>query len=299
MKQEEKDEKRRAISKGAASGATAIIFAIIGFQAAVVVTRLAEPRQEAGPQAVVRDSTQPAYRTHNRSEPESGTAYSFAEPRRNSRKPENAGRPASARPAGRKVESFRFDPNTVSLEELVRLGLSERQARTILNYREKGGKFRCREDFRKMYTVSDSLYGRLEKFIEIPKVELNAADSAGLVTLKGIGPYFAKRILEYRNALGGFYDITQLLEVRGMDSLRFEGLKESVCVDTGLIMKFPLDSIPEEDLSKHPYIGKNAAKAICRLRGIEAITDSILLKESILDSSTIDRVKNYLLFQKK
>jgi len=289
MKQQEKDEKKRKISNGAASGATAIIFLIIGFQAAVLLLKVLEPSTAveptaAGPQAdvqpvVIERQAAPAPRAASSPRPAPVQKRNYK--------------------STRKVESFRFNPNTVTLEELVRLGLSEKQAGAILNYREKGGKFRCKEDFKKMYTVSDTLYERLEKFIDIPKLELNSADSAKLVSLKGIGPYYAKLIIEYRAALGGFYEKEQLLEIKGMDSTRYEGLKESVRVNPGAVKKFRLDTISEEQLAKHPYFGKNCAKAICRLRKIEIITDSILLSESILEPEMMKKIKNYIVFEKK
>jgi len=293
MKQQEKDEKRRKISKGAASGATAIIFFIIGFQAAVLVLKLREePACEQADVQVQESAVQVRQeRGQKHFQPSANAPLS---PRRHS----PAYAPKAEKPV-RKVESFRFDPNRVTQEELVRLGLSEKQADAILNYREKGGKFRSKADFQKMYTVSDSLYERLEPFIDIPKVELNSADSTALVSLKGIGPYYARKIIAYREALGGFVEIGQLLEVKGMDSARFEGLKESVKVDTSLVHRFLLDTVSEELLARHPYFGKNATKAIVRLRKFEKISDSILVKESILDSNQVYFAKKYAIFDEK
>src|SRR3569833_3197280 len=52
-------------------------------------------------------------------------------------------------------------------------------------------------------------------------IELNSADSAKLTELKGIGPSFARRIINYRNRLGGFINKEQLKEVYGMDDDRY------------------------------------------------------------------------------
>lgn len=298
MKQQEKDEKRRKISKGAASGATAIIFLIIGFQAAIIVLKVLDRPAESEPQ-VVRDTV--VLQLPAKSQSPRNIEYE-----RKSHYPSGNGAVRNdgqrstfkaAKPA-RKVESFPFDPNSVTLEELVRLGLSEKQAGAIINYREKGGKFRSKEDFKKMYTVSDSLYQRLEPFIDIPKLDINSADSAKLTTLKGIGPYYAKKIIAYREALGGYYCKEQLLEIKGFDEERFEGLKESITVDSTKIVRFCLDTISEEAMSAHPYLGKVAAKAIVRLRKLEIINDTILMKESILEEDQMKKIKNYLIFKK-
>ena len=180
---------KERLSKSAASGAVALIFLILGFQLAVFVMKVVErPPSEEAPEAeyAVEAAPGPVSET---------TVDSAAAPRQHSSgtsRPRSryGGYEAPEKPYSRqqrKMESFPFDPNAVTLEELVRLGLSERQAQSILNYREKGGRFRSKEDFKKMYVVSDSLYERLEPFIDIPKLELNAADSAALATLQGIG----------------------------------------------------------------------------------------------------------------
>lgn len=280
MKQQEKDDRKRKLSKGAASGATAIIFLFIGFQAAIFVLKVlerppvVEPAQEESKVIISPPGERKA----------SGS--------RGVAKPAMQIKPKTVR----KVESFRFDPNLVTLEELVRLGLSEKQAGAILNYREKGGKFRTKEDFKKMYTVSDSLYQRLESFIDIPKMDINSADSAQLVSLRGIGPYYARKIIAYRDALGGYYCKEQLMEIKGIDEEKFSGFEESIIVDTTKIIHFTLDTISEEALTAHPYIGKIAARAIVRLRGLGIVNDSILMKESILDETQTERVKNYVIF---
>ena len=95
----------------------------------------------------------------------------------------------------KKVESFRFDPNTVSIEELCRLGFTPKQAQAIDNYREKGGRFRRKTDFAKSFVVSDSVYRRLEQYIDIPLTDLNLADSAAFDALPGIGGWFGGKMI--------------------------------------------------------------------------------------------------------
>ena len=208
--------------------------------------------------------------------------------------------PSDARKPGRTYESFAFDPNTVSVADLQRLGLSERQAESIENYRSKGGRFRSKEDFRKMYVVSDTLFARLEAYIDIPKLELNMADSAALVALRGIGPYYARKILDYRERLGGFVDAAQLLEIDGLDADRLAGFSEDVTVDAKKIRKIDLWHASDTVLARHPYIGAKGARSVLRYRQLydsARWTLPDLAKERALPPENIEKLKKYIEIQ--
>lgn len=97
-------------------------------------------------------------------------------------------------------------------------------------------------------------------------VELNSADSALLDELPGIGGYYAKQILRYRERLGAFTEVWQLLEIRGIDSARVAGIASRVRIDSSLVTWINLNTVTEETLAAHPYVGKLAAKGIIRLR---------------------------------
>jgi len=128
----------------------------------------------------------------------------------------------------RRVESFPFNPNTATAEDFRRLGFSEKQAASLCAYREKGGHFSRKADFARSYVVSDSLYARLESFIVIPKLNINTADSAQFDALPGIGGYYAAKMVEYRRKIGRFSSIEQLMDIRGFDRERFDGLSDLV-----------------------------------------------------------------------
>lgn len=160
----------------------------------------------------------------------------------------------------RSYESFRFNPNTVSIYDLKRLGFSTRQAKSIDNYRKKGGRFHRKEDFAKSYVVADSVYKRLEKYIDIPKVDVNKADSAMFDNLPGIGPYFASKMVSYRQQLGGYSYKEQLMDIYHFDEEKFNGLKDLIIV--GDSRPYRIWTLPADSLSHHPYIDKYAAKGI-------------------------------------
>ena len=168
--------------------------------------------------------------------------------------------------APRKYESFRFNPNTVSVDDLMRLGFTQKQAQAIDNYRRKGGRFRRRSDFAKSYVVEDSVYRRLEKYIDIPKIDINLADSAAFMSLPGIGKFFAGKIVSYRNELGGYSYPEQLMDIWHFDQEKFDNLKDLIKVDTTSTPAYSLWTLSEKDLASHPYIGKRAARSIVIFR---------------------------------
>lgn len=167
----------------------------------------------------------------------------------------------------RKVESFVFNPNTVSVEELQRLGFSLKQAAAIDNYRMKGGSFRRKSDFAKSFVVSDSIYRRLEPYIKIPLIDLNLADSAAFDSLPGIGGYFASKMVSYRKRLGGYSCKEQLMDIYHFDREKYDALSDLVTVDLKYVKPYPLWTLPADSLSRHPYIASMAvAKGIVMYR---------------------------------
>lgn len=165
----------------------------------------------------------------------------------------------------RPVESFRFDPNTVSVDDLMRLGFSAKQAAAIDNYRAKGGRYRRPSDFASSFVVADSVYERLRPYISIPKVDINQADSAAFDALPGIGPYFASKMVSYRKELGGYSYSSQLMEIWNFDQEKYNALADLIKV--GPSKPYPLWSLPAEELRRHPYIRSwQTARAIVLFR---------------------------------
>ena len=165
------------------------------------------------------------------------------------------------------MESFPFDPNTVSHSDLCRLGFSSKQATSIISYRQKGGRFRRKSDFAKSYVVYDSVYARLEPFIDIPLLDLNLADSADFDALPGIGGWFASRMVEYRSELKGYSYKEQLMDIWKFDRQKFDALSDLVTVDLGNAIPYPLWTHPADSLRLHPYIRNyETARAIVLFR---------------------------------
>lgn len=227
-------------------GVVALVFLVIGYQSALfvhsaAVAKIAANRDE--PDTVyVSCTVGTTFRSEENSEVvrKSGTHSPHAELIR-SKLP-------------RKVESFKFNPNTVSKGDLKRLGFSEKQAQSIINYREKGGRFRRKADFSKSYVVSDSIYRRLEPYIDIPLLDINKADSAAFDALPGIGGWFASKMIAYRAELGGYSYKEQLMDIKNFDKDKFDALKDLITISKNTLSPFALWTLPVDSLKKHPYI---------------------------------------------
>lgn len=183
-----------------------------------------------------------------------------------------------------KKELFFFNPNNLAVNDWERLGLSKAQAQSVKNFEQRGGKFHSKADVKKLYVISEKLYTELEPYIVIPDqdsvshatrpapkrktviVEINSADSVTLVEVNGIGPAFARRILNYRERLGGFYATKQLLEVFGIDQEHYDKFSPFLKTDSTLIRKINLNTATVESLKKHPYLTWNLANAIVNYR---------------------------------
>ena len=262
----EEGKRQKTLKSSFTTGAIALVFLIIGFETALFIHKAAVTRLVAD-----RDHPDTVYiverirpKAESRAEPEpvdeeKDTVY-YRKPA--DRSPDAVRIREKASP--RRVESFRFNPNTVSLEDLMRLGFSEKQAQSILNYREKGGRFRRPADFAKSFVVADSVFDRLEPYIDIPRIDLNKADSAAFETLPGIGPYFAAKMVSYRTSLGGYSHPEQLLDIYHFDREKYDALKDLISCSPP--EPDPIWTISERDLARHPYISRDEAHSIVLYR---------------------------------
>ncbi len=234
-------KKEKGISESFMIGVIALAFLLIGYQTALFIHRATVLKI-----AQVRDEPDTVYVYR-------GGGDEISVQRKNGY---HAPRTEAVRQSmpRRRVESFRFDPNTVSVEDLCRLGFTMKQAQSIDNYRKKGGKFRRKGDFAKSYVVADSVFKRLEKFIDIPLVDLNLADSAAFDALPGIGGWFASKMIEHRKALGGYSYKEQLMDIYRFDQEKYDALSDLVTVSVDNVTPYPLWTLPADSLRLHPYI---------------------------------------------
>ena len=141
-------------------------------------------------------------------------------------------------------------------------------------------------------------YPSSEKFPAGTLVELNTADTTTLKKVPGIGSTFARRIIKYRELLGGFYSINQLKEVYGMDSERYEALVPWFAVDTLHLRKLNVNTLPPADLLRHPYLIYQQVQILLRLRKQKSRLsgwENLLLLEEFSDIDR-ERLTPYLSF---
>jgi DNA uptake protein ComE-like DNA-binding protein len=209
-------------------------------------------------------------------------------------------------------ELFVFDPNTASDREFLRLGFSDKQIATIRKYLDKGGVFRDKADFFKIRVISEKQKSNLTDWIVIesfqkvshpdgkvslktPNIEINAADSIQLKQLPGIGSVLSKRIVKYRDLLGGFYSIAQLKEVYGLSEETISLIEGKVRVDVTQIKKLDVNFDDVNELSRHPYLKKALASKIVKFRTKNgSIRNLAILRDSmILNIDEYNRIKPY------
>ncbi len=196
----------------------------------------------------------------------------------------------------RKVETFPFDPNTADSTTLLRLGLTPSMVRGVYKYRSLGYTYSEPEDFSHVPGMTNEMWERLRPCIRIaerfrrvepqPKqsnaearetpsatrdtvrrslklragetIELNGSDTSALKRIPGIGPYYARQIVWYRERLGGFVSLSQLREVEGVP----EGIAQYLTLDTLLVSKIDVNSASKRALIRHPYINVYLAEPI-------------------------------------
>lgn len=199
---------------------------------------------------------------------------------------------------GRAVSRFPFDPNTADSTELLALGLEPWQVRNIYKYRAKGGVFRRKEDFGRVYGLTNKQYRDLAPLIRIgsdyqpytsrgyqnvpydeapdsvpgrrfpaklrqgERIDLNDADTVLLLKVPGIGSYFARQIVRARKMLGGFYSVRQLLEIQDMPEEALPYFE----VNPAKVHRLNVNKLSLVELRRHPYINYYQAKAIVDYR---------------------------------
>lgn len=221
-----------------------------------------------------------------------------------------------------------FDPNTADSSTLVHLGFKPWQAKNMVKYRAAGGKYRKPEDLKKLYGMTDSMFQALTPYIYIAREEvdsvavdslrkdslprwkeenkdtilnLRTADTVELKMIHGIGSYRARQIVRYREQLGGFVSVEQVLEAKGMENVDADSLLAHFWIDSVKIEAMNVNSVGVQRLSRHPYLRFEQAQAIYELRRKKIRLDSIQQLQQIecISAETLEKIAPYLNFDKK
>lgn len=199
-------------------------------------------------------------------------------------------------------EKFRFNPNTLSDSGYTALGFKAGEIKTLRKYMGSGAVFNKKEDFSRLYFLSDTEFHALAPYIELPDslpgnqnprynqppwtdslkwsdtartklfrynpiiCDLNHADTLELKELPGIGSYYAREIVRYRDELGGFFDVGQLLEIYKMKIETIDRVAPRISIDYKAIRKIPVNTATAQEMAAHPYITMRLANQIINLR---------------------------------
>lgn len=223
----------------------------------------------------------------------------------------------------RESELFQFNPNTLDATGWQKLGFSPKQANAILNYREAGATFEKRADLKKLFVVDEARYEELYEFIDLPLVaastrkvqplaekevtfptdpiifELNTVDTVGLQSLQGIGSYYARKIVEYREQIGGYREIDQLLEIWKMKEETIEAIRPFLSLDSTQIQRIKINEIEYDSLKRHPYLSYSVARSLIAVRekhGPYAGADD-LKKSALITDSLVHLITPYFSFE--
>jgi len=222
-----------------------------------------------------------------------------------------------------KVERFPFDPNTADSTQLLRLGLQPWQVLNIYKYRAKGGIYRQKEDFARLYGLTVKQYRELEPYIRISNdylpastlvgkrqpierdtlrypvkiqadehVILNTADTTQLKKVPGIGSYYANEIIRHGQRLGGYVSIDQLDEIEDFP----QASKQYFVIADAHPKRMNINRLTLQQLRRHPYVNFYMAKAITdyrRLHGDIKSLNELRLSKDFTDEA-IHRLEPYI-----
>jgi len=213
-----------------------------------------------------------------------------------------------------KAPDSKFNPNTYKLSDWINLGLSEKQSVVILKFTSRG--IYNEEDLKRIFVIPDILFELIRDSVVYPErfqnspnqesfkkqakqitlINLNTADTTEFMKIYGIGAFYAKQIIRYREKLGGYLIKEQLFEVWKMTPEAYDKIKDHVFISEKDVKRININSVTIEELNAHPYLKWNQANSIVKMRiqrnGFKNIEE---LKESVLiDSETYEKLFPYL-----
>ena len=213
-----------------------------------------------------------------------------------------------------KAPDSKFNPNTYTLSDWMNLGLSEKQSVVVLKFTSRG--IYSEEDLKRIFVIPDVLFELIRDSVVYPErfqnspnqesfkkqakqitlINLNTADTTEFMKIYGIGAFYAKQIIRYREKLGGYFTKEQLFEVWKMTNEAYDKIKDHVFISEKDVKRININSVTIEELKVHPYLKWNQANSIVKMRiqrngfkNIEEIKESVLI-----DSETYEKLFPYL-----
>jgi competence protein ComEA len=207
----------------------------------------------------------------------------------------------------RKPKQFPFNPNFLTDYKAYTLGMSTEEYDRLQEYREAGKWINSAADFKRVTRVSDSLLKAIRPLFKFPewitnpkpfipafrqqltelppekRTDLNTASETELQKVRGIGPALSRRIVKYRERIGGFSNDRQLYEVYGLnDSVIKQTLKLFTVAIPKKIEKININTASASDIATIPGVSFELGKRIWEFR---------ILREKIDDISELEKIE--------
>jgi DNA uptake protein ComE-like DNA-binding protein len=214
-----------------------------------------------------------------------------------------------------RVPPCRFNPNEYTLEQWMYLGLTRKQAAVVLKFCKYP--LTSNKDLKRIFVIPEELFNAIKDSTYYPisqptyhfsdvkektpskqleLVSIQDLDSVSLLSIQGIGPYYAKMIMRYEKALGGFHAKEQLLEVYKMNDATYAILCKHLDFSHPKIRKISINYASADALEKHPYISRWQANSIVKMRiqlgGFQSIQE--LRKSHLISEEDFDKLEPYV-----
>lgn len=227
------------------------------------------------------------------------------------------------------IELEAFDPNQVSQSQWEQMGIKPYVSARIRKYLEKGGRFYKLDDVKRIYGINQDRVDELAPWMRFPgkkksissafevkktveresydetykakeketkRYELNLADTSQLKTIRGIGSFWSNKVVNYREALGGFVDRMQIYEIYYMKDSIADLIIDNTLFESKEVQQMNINAVNKETLSRHPYMDYKLANAIVKYREQHGAYKSLddLKKIYILTAEDFERLQPYL-----
>lgn len=211
---------------------------------------------------------------------------------------------------------FAFNPNTLDKAGFLQLGLSDKQATTIIHYREKGGHFYKPDDIRKIYGLRENEASRLIPFItpenkpasaalnvsaalpqyvkHVSSIDINTATAEDFKRFPGIGEVLSTRIIAFRTKLGGFCNADQLARTYGIKDSVFAAMKPSLTINTATIPHLNINTATVFQLQERPHMPEGIGQLIVDYRLQNGPYQQLNDLKKVIGEAVFQRVKTYL-----
>ena len=220
---------------------------------------------------------------------------------------------------GRKFKKLteKSDPNLLSKEDWMRLGLSSKQSDIVLKFSERG--LRSNEDLKKIFVFPEELFELIKDSLFYPemaksswkkddytetendlkvviRVDVNTADSITLKTIPGIGPFYAGKIVQHRKDLGGFLTLNQLTEIWKFDEDKLTSIREYIFLTEIEFIKINVNKASVDQLVRHPYINYKIANSIVKMRTTNGNYTQVrdILKSKLITREIYNKLEPYI-----